>query len=176
LANRETSSPKPSASEPGFSQREFRDALAQFATGVTVVTTRSNGGPCIGLTVNSFSSVSLSPPLILWSLDRRAGSLSTFLACTHFAVNVLAHDQRELAKRFASSVGNRFTGVPLRIGTSGTPLLEGCVAWFECVRREEHHAGDHVIFIGEVMHCEHGRGMPLLFHAGRYMDVDEPEE
>ena len=113
------------------------------------------------------------PPLILWSLDRRAGSLDVFLEATHFAVNVLAHDQRMLAKRFASPVGNRFAGVPLRMGSGGVALLDGCVAWFECTRRTQHEAGDHIIFVGEVTHCSHGRGMPLLFHDGRYVDVDD---
>src|SRR5205085_176282 len=140
--------------------------------GVTVVTTRASDGGCIGLTVNSFSSVSLVPPLILWSLDRRAGSLPAFRDATRFAVNVLAHNQRALAKRFASPVGNRFAGVPMRLGADDLPLLEGCVAWFECTRQAQHEAGDHIIFIGEVVHCAHGSGMPLLFHAGRYVDVD----
>lgn len=159
--------------QPSFNQREFRDALAQFATGVTVVTTRTAQGRYIGLTVNSFASVSLAPPLVLWSLDRRAGSLSAFLAAGYFAVNVLAHDQHALAKRFASSVGDRFTDIPLHLGADDVPLLEGCVAWFECKRREHHEAGDHIIFIGEVTHCAHGSGMPLLFHGGRYVDVDD---
>jgi flavin reductase (DIM6/NTAB) family NADH-FMN oxidoreductase RutF len=160
----------------GFDQREFRDALGQFATGVTVVTTCSAEGNPTGLTVNSFSSVSLDPPLILWSLDRRAGSSKMFATATHFAVNVLAHDQRVVARRFASQVGNRFAGVPLRLGLGNAPLLDGCVAWFECVRRAQHEAGDHVIFIGEVVHCAHRVGMPLLFHAGRYVDVDDKKE
>jgi flavin reductase (DIM6/NTAB) family NADH-FMN oxidoreductase RutF len=158
--------------ERNFNGREFRDALAQFATGVTVVTTCAPGGGYVGLTVNSFSSVSLVPPLILWSLDRRAGSLAVFRDAARFAVNVLAHDQRALARRFASPAGNRFAGVPLRLGAHDMPLLEGCVAWFECTLHAQHEAGDHVIFIGEVVHCAHGSGMPLLFHAGRYVDVD----
>jgi flavin reductase (DIM6/NTAB) family NADH-FMN oxidoreductase RutF len=157
------------AQPPSFSSREFRAALGMFATGVTIVTARSANGQMIGLTANSFNSVSLSPPLVLWSLARAAASLTVFSAGSHYAINVLAADQKDLAERFAARVGDRWSGVPFDTGAGGAPLLHGAAATFECFNRSRYEEGDHVIFVGEVERCAHRPGAsPLLFHGGRY--------
>ncbi|MDE2615289.1 MAG: flavin reductase family protein [Burkholderiales bacterium] len=157
------------ARSPSFSSPEFRAALGMFATGVTIVTARSADGTLVGLTANSFNSVSLSPPLVLWSLARRAGSMPAFRAGSHYAINILAAEQRALAERFASKVGDRFAGVAWQEGTAGAPLIEGAAAVFECFNRSRYEEGDHVIFVGEVERCTHRAGaQPLIFHGGRY--------
>jgi flavin reductase (DIM6/NTAB) family NADH-FMN oxidoreductase RutF len=156
------------ASAPSFSVQQFRDALGMFATGVTIVTARDGDGGLIGLTANSFNSVSLAPPLVLWSLARAAGSMPTFARGSHYAINILAAEQRELAERF-SSRQDRFAGVSFREGVSGAPLLDGVAAVFECFNRSRYNEGDHVIFVGEVEHCERRQGaLPLIFHGGRF--------
>ena len=151
-----------------FTERHFRDALAQFATGVTVICAPGPDGRYAGFTANSFNSVSLDPPLILWSLAERSETLAAFRHAETYAVNVLAHDQVELARRFSRPHADRFAGVPYRIGVAGAPLIEGCVAWFECRHHARHRAGDHMLFIGEVLHCERRNGIGLVFHHGRY--------
>ncbi len=159
----------PSAVLPGFSAREFRAALGMFATGVTIVTTRLEDGTPLGMTVNSFNSVSLDPPLVLWSLSRNASALAAFHGCSHYAVNVLGVAQQALAERFASRVQDRWGGVDNAPGAGGAPLLAGAVATFECVNRSRYEEGDHVIFVGEVLRCTHQPdAAPLLFHGGRF--------
>ncbi|MBC5782538.1 flavin reductase family protein [Ramlibacter sp. USB13] len=161
--------PPRQAVPPSFSSQEFRAALGMFATGVTIVTARSADGQVIGLTANSFNSVSLSPPLVLWSLARAAASLAVFSAGSHYAINVLAADQKPLAERFASRVADRWSGVVFDTGAGGAPLLHGAAATFECFNRSRYEEGDHVIFVGEVERCTHRTGAsPLLFHGGRY--------
>ena len=154
---------------PAFSALEFRAALGMFATGVTIVSTRTPAGELVGLTVNSFNSVSLEPPLVLWSLGQHSMSAPFFQSASHYAVNVLAADQRELALRFAAPVGDRWAGVAWQPGATGAPLIEGTVAHFECRNQSRHDEGDHIIFIGQVVHCDHRAGAaPLLFHGGRF--------
>ena len=153
---------------PPFTARHFRDALAQFATGVTVICARGPSGRSIGFTANSFNSVSLDPPLIVWSLAHGGDTLAAFQAAQRYTVNVLAHDQVELARRFSRPHADRFAGVPYRIGAGGAPLLDGCIAWFECRHHAQHRAGDHVLFIGEVANCGRRNGVGLVFHHGRY--------
>ena len=161
--------PPRKAHPPTFSAPEFRAALGMFATGVTIVTARSAGGEVIGLTANSFNSVSLEPPLVLWSLSRAAGSMAVFSAGSHYAINVLAADQRALAERFALRGADRFAGLTFDEGAGGAPLLHGAAATFECFNRSRYEEGDHVIFVGEVERCTHRPGAsPLLFHGGRY--------
>lgn len=158
-----------SARSPTFSSLEFRAALGMFATGVTIVTARGPDGAPVGLTANSFNSVSLTPPLVLWSLSRRAGSMAAFSAGSHYAINILAADQHALAERFASKTVDRFAGVAWHEGTAGAPLIDGAVAVFECFNRSRYDEGDHVIFVGEVERCTHRHGaQPLIFHGGRY--------
>jgi flavin reductase (DIM6/NTAB) family NADH-FMN oxidoreductase RutF len=161
--------PPRQATPPTFSAQEFRTALGMFATGVTIVTARTAEGQLIGLTANSFNSVSLSPPLVLWSLARAAASLAFFSAGSHYAINVLAADQKVLAERFASRGADRWTGVGFDVGAGGAPLLHGAAATFECFNRSRYEEGDHVIFVGEVERCAHRVGAsPLLFHGGRF--------
>lgn len=162
-------SPPRQATPPAFSPREFRSALAMFATGVTIVTARTAAGELVGLTANSFNSVSLAPPLVLWSLARAAGSMPAFSAGSHYAINILAADQKDLAERFAARGAERWAGVRFSDGASGSPLLAGAAATFECFNRSRYEEGDHVIFVGEVERCGHRSGAsPLLFHGGRF--------
>ena len=161
--------PPRQAQPPSFSSQEFRAALGMFATGVTIVTARTADGQVIGLTANSFNSVSLSPPLVLWSLARAAASLPVFSGGSHYAINVLAADQKQLAERFAKKGADRWEGVTFDQGAGGAPLLHGAAATFECFNRSRYEEGDHVIFVGEVERCTHRIGAtPLLFHGGRY--------
>ena len=154
---------------PTFTPQAFRAALGMFATGVTIVTARDADGLLFGLTANSFNSVSLEPPLVLWSLSRQAGSMPAFARGSHYVVNILAADQHELAVRFASKQLDRFREVAFRDGAAGAPVIEGAAAVFECFNRSQYREGDHVIFVGEVERCSHREGAaPLLFHGGRY--------
>ena len=140
-----------------------------FATGVTIVTARTPAGALIGLTANSFNSLSLSPPLVLWSLSQAAGSMSALSTGSHYAINVLAADQKALAERFAGRRDDRWDGVAYTEGASGAPLISGAAASFECFNRSRYEEGDHVIFVGEVERCSHQPGAaPLLFHGGRF--------
>lgn len=156
------------AAPAAFDERQFRDALAQFATGVTIVCARADANRYVGFTANSFNSVSLAPPLILWSLAARSPSLAAFEAAERYAVNVLELSQVELARRFSRPHADRFATVPYRLGWSEAPLIEGCVAWLECRHQARYRTGDHLLFIGEVVTVERARGNPLVFHHGRY--------
>ena len=157
---------------PDFGERQFRDALAEFATGVTIIATRdpAHAGPAryVGFTANSFNSVSLDPPLVSWCLSRNANTLPAFEQCERYAVSVLAVDQVAIARRFAGTHADRFESVPFRLGWADAPLIEGAVAWFECRHYARHSAGDHVLFIGEVVRCGRRHGPGLVFHHGRF--------
>ena len=164
-----TVNPPRKAQPPSFSTPEFRTALGMFATGVTIVTARSQDDGVIGLTANSFNSVSLDPPLVLWSLARAAASMAAFRNGSHYAINVLAADQKALAERFALRGADRFKDVDYSEGIGGAPLLDGAAATFECFNRSRYEEGDHVIFVGEVERCSFRPGAsPLLFHGGRF--------
>ncbi|WP_439817153.1 flavin reductase family protein [Zavarzinia sp. CC-PAN008] len=152
--------------------REFRDALSCFATGVTIVTCRTANDRLLGFTASSFNSVSLDPPLVLFSMGRDALSFDGFHAGTHFAVNVLGQDQEHLSNRFASPIEDRFAGIAFDIWDSGCPVLHGAIAVFECETQARHDGGDHVIFVGEVKRLDARLdAMPLLFHRGQYRRV-----
>ncbi|MEU6998149.1 flavin reductase family protein [Nonomuraea sp. NPDC046570] len=151
--------------------RSLRDALGQFATGVAVVTTAVPHGERAGVTVNSFTSVSLDPPLVLWCLSRQAPSAPLFLRAGRFAVNVLAAGQDHLSQRFARPAPDKFAGVPTRPSPYGLPILAGSLATFACRTVTTYEAGDHRIFIGEVEHFHREGGEPLVFHSGRYRDL-----
>ena len=153
---------------PTFDQRQFRNALGSFATGVTIVTTCDGHGNDFGLTVNSFNSVSLDPPMVLWSLARNSVSLPAFVGASHFAVHVLASDQESLSARFATKGVDKFGGISLRRGHGNIPLLEGCAACFECKMSFRYEGGDHQIFVGEVVNFEHFERPPLVYQAGNY--------
>lgn len=143
--------------------------MGAFATGVTIVTARTPTGDLVGFTANSFNSVSLDPPLVLWSLSRMARSMAALSTGSHYAINVLAADQRALAEVFATKGADRWAGVDFVSGVAGAPLLAGAAATFECFNRSRYDEGDHVIFVGEVERCSHRVGAsPLLFHGGKY--------
>ena len=140
-----------------------------FATGVTIVTARTPAGVLVVLTANSSTPFSLNPPLVLWSLSQRAGSMAALSSSSHYAINILAADQKELAERFASRRTDRWQDVPFTEGVCGAPLLNGAAATFECFNRSRYEEGDHVIFVGEVEHCSHRpQASPLLFHGGNF--------
>ncbi|PZR50041.1 flavin reductase family protein [Paraburkholderia fungorum] len=145
---------------------EFRRALGCFATGVTVVTTVDEGGRRIGLTANSFSSVSIEPPLILWSLARRSPNVQAFERCSYFAVNVLAGAQQDICARFARPGDERFAGVETVDGHDGVPLIAGAAAHFECKNVAVHDGGDHLIFVGRVGRYRWNEVPPLVFCKG----------
>jgi flavin reductase (DIM6/NTAB) family NADH-FMN oxidoreductase RutF len=151
--------------------RHFRDALGQFATGVTVITTRLDDGSFLGITASSFNSVSLDPPLVLWSLGQKARSMPVFAVNSHYVINVLSADQAELAEHFATRVKNRFEGVEFELSHTGLPILKGVAAWFECHNRSRYPEGDHVIFVGEVERCAVLPQAALVFHGGRFMST-----
>lgn len=157
-----------------FDAPHFRRALSQFATGVTVITTRLADGTLLGLTASSFNSVSLDPPLVLWSLGTRANSLPVFTGNSHYVINILGADQADLAQRFASKVEDRFEGVEYSLSRTGQPVLAGVSAWFECHNRSQYPEGDHVIFVGEVEHCEVNPQAPLVFHNGQFIKTEAP--
>jgi 3-hydroxy-9,10-secoandrosta-1,3,5(10)-triene-9,17-dione monooxygenase reductase component len=155
--------------------RQFRAALGAFATGVTIVTTRNAAGEDIGLTANSFNSVSLDPPMVLWSLARKSLSLPAFLESGYFAVHVLAASQEELSVTFATRGADKFADLAVTRGAGGIPLLPGCSALFQCKTAFNYEGGDHVIFVGEVQEFEHFNRPPLVFHSGRYaVAVEKP--
>ncbi|MGD9944932.1 MAG: flavin reductase family protein [Burkholderiaceae bacterium] len=151
-----------------WDQRSLRQALGRFATGVTIVTTRRPDGSCVGLTANSFNSVSLDPALVLWCLGKGQGSSAVFRSSTHFAINILSSEQVELSRRFASPIEDRFAGVDYACDDVAAPLIRGCAAWFVCRHRVHHEVGDHVLFIGEVEAFGTAAEQPLLFCDGSY--------
>lgn len=157
---------------PSFDPRDFRTALGTFATGVTVVTAIGQDGAPIGLTCNSFSSVSLSPALVLWSLSLRSPNLSNFLQAPHFAINVLAADQQAISQRFAQPLANKFEGVPCSTAPSGVLLIDHAAAHLECRNEARYYSGDHVIFIGHVLRYDWRECAPLVFWRGRYAALD----
>jgi 3-hydroxy-9,10-secoandrosta-1,3,5(10)-triene-9,17-dione monooxygenase reductase component len=155
-------------SAESFDANEFRRALGSFATGVTIITTRDTDGVAAGLTVNSFNSVSLNPPLVLWSLSTGSQSLPAFQSAPHWAVHVLAADQHHLSGRFATRGKDKFAGLETDAGIGAVPLLHGCMARFQCRTAFQYEGGDHVIFIGEVLSFDYKNAAPLVFHGGRY--------
>lgn len=148
--------------------RHLRDALGRFPTGVTIVTTRAGDGKPVGLTANSFSALSLEPPLVVWSINHRSPSLPAFVASGHFAVNVLRASQVEISHRFAARRHGKFDGIEYADGLGGAPLLAGALATFECTVETSIPGGDHVLFVGRVHRTAYGDGEPLIFNAGQY--------
>jgi flavin reductase (DIM6/NTAB) family NADH-FMN oxidoreductase RutF len=157
----------PAALQP-FDEHQLRDALAQFATGVTVITAAAGDGRFVGFTANSFNSVSLTPPLILWSLARRSRSLAAFEAAERYVVNILAAEQVDLARRFSRPHADRFATVAYELGWAAAPRIAGCAAWLECRHHTKVIAGDHCVFIGEVAGCVRGQGTGLIFAGHRF--------
>lgn len=155
--------------------RELRRCLGSFVTGVTVVTTLASDGTPVGMTVNSFNSVSLDPPLVLWSLRNDAGSYGVFCDAKRFAINILAEEQIAVSRRFATPGPERFAGVAWRPGLDGVPLIDGCAAVLDCRTEAVYPGGDHRVFIGRVERLSHGERPPLAYGAGRYMVVHPHE-
>ena len=149
--------------------RRLRDVMSRFPTGVTVVAAVGPEGRPFGLTVNSFTSVSLDPPLVLVCIDREAASHDPLMASSHFAVNVLASEQPDVADRFAGEPArSRFDDVSWQASALGAPLVEGAAAWLECSRHEVYEVGDHSILVGKVESTGAREGASLLYHRGRY--------
>ena len=148
--------------------RDFRNALGTYATGVTIITAADAAGKPYGLTCNSFTSVSLNPPLVLWSLVIYSQSMNVFQNASHFAVNVLGASQKPLASRFAKSSDSKFEGVDWTPGLGGAPLLPGSVANFQCRTVDRYYGGDHVIFLGAVESYRYDGSEALLFARGGY--------
>jgi flavin reductase (DIM6/NTAB) family NADH-FMN oxidoreductase RutF len=156
---------------------DLRRAFGRFGTGVTVVTSRALDGTRVGITANSFNTVSLNPPIVLWSLSLNSPSLPTFRATGHFVVNVLSLDQIDLSKRFSRPAEDKFAGVACTEGLHGDPILAGCSASIECSVLSEQVVGDHVLFLGQVKRYAHVNAAPLLFFNGKYIqgvDLDAP--
>jgi flavin reductase ActVB len=156
--------------------REFRRSLGQFASGVTVVTTRDAAGQPQGLTASSFCSVSLEPPLVLVCVDNRLGARRAIEESGLFAVSVLAESQESVSRRFAGGGADKFSGPGLVPGTNGAPLVAGALCHIECRLAAVHAAGDHTIFVGEVERLETAPGRPLLYHESGYhrLETSDP--
>ncbi len=149
----------------------LRNALGQFATGVTIVTTLDNNGDYVGMTVNSFSSVSLDPPLVLWSISETSYGIDIFRRTPYFCINILCTDQVNLAQKFSQPSEEKFNGLAIAHGLNGMPLIEGCLAHFECTTEARYPGGDHIILLGRVMRFASINKDPLLFHSGQFYDL-----
>lgn len=153
-------------------QRQFRQCLGRFATGVTVVTCTDADGAYCGITANSFSSVSLEPPLILWNIAKVSQSLEAYLAAEHFGINVLTSAQEPVSRHFAQSQHNLFANTKHDVTERGVPRLADTLAWFECRTHQIYDCGDHFIIIGEVIDYDALDGQPLLFFGGKYAAIE----
>lgn len=152
-----------------FDQKAFRHALGHFPTGVVVVTAPDPEGDPIALTVSSFNSVSLDPPLVLFSVARSALSLNKLLAAQSFGISVLRHDQTDLSGRFAHARSRKWSGIAPRLGATGCPLIDSCLAVFECAPHATYDGGDHLIVVGRVVRFEIAPdGEPLVYFRGGY--------
>jgi flavin reductase (DIM6/NTAB) family NADH-FMN oxidoreductase RutF len=158
---------------PGPDARALRNALGRFTTGVTIVTCLDAEGTRVGLTANSFNALSLTPPLVLWSLRRESPAAAAFVAAPRFAINVLAEAQVDLSRRFAARDVDRFAEGAWSSGEHGAPVLAGCAAVFECQTESHQAAGDHWLFIGRVLACTEAALPPLVFQAGHYRLLGE---
>ena len=161
--------PVKSTTGEGFDTRDLRNALGAFGTGVTIITARSREGKLVGMTANSFTSVSLDPPLVLWSASLYMDSLPVFQESTHFVVNILAHDQIPLSQRFAQKHEDKFADTDHIVSECGAPVVIGSAAHFECKNEFRHYGGDHIIFIGRVERYAYTNRPTLLFCRGKYM-------
>lgn len=151
-----------------FDPKDFRQALGMFATGVTIVTTRAADGMPVGVTANSFNSVSIDPPLVLWSLAKNARSLDAFTGGAHWNVHILSQEQEALSNLFARAGEDKFGQQELEQGVSDAPLLTGCSARFQCKTMFQYEGGDHIIFVGEVLSYDRTPRPPLLYVTGKY--------
>jgi flavin reductase (DIM6/NTAB) family NADH-FMN oxidoreductase RutF len=155
---------------PPLDPQALRHALSQFATGITIITTRRADGQYVGVTANSFNSVSLSPPLVLWSLSKRSSNQAAFAESEFYAVSVLAAEQQDLAVHFSSFKGDRFAGLEVTEGLGGCPLIANALAHFECRVKSRYDEGDHIIMVGEVLRCNARDGQALVYRARQYFN------
>ena len=151
-----------------FDRLDLRKALGTFGTGVTIVTTKASDHRLVGVTANSFSSVSLEPAIVLWSLQKTSPNLSAYDDCGRFVINVLSLSQIEHSRRFASPIPDKFHGVDFRLGIEGLPVLEGCTATFECRTVQRLDVGDHILYLGQVEAYQHQPETALLYVQGQY--------
>ena len=158
-----------------FDERQFRDALGAFATGVAVITGTSEQGERLGMTVSSFNSVSISPPLVLFSVAHRAHSFAAWSGMRNYAVNILSQQQEDVSNRFARPLGDKWSGLIVLDGKTGLPVLPNALAVFECEAYAHYDGGDHEIFVGRVLTFRvspHKQEEPLIFYGGRYRRLD----
>lgn len=160
---------KPAENNITIDPLDLRRAFGRFGTGVTVITTRAPDGTRLGVTANSFNTVSLEPPIVLWSLSDQSPSLAGFRAAGRFVVNVLTLDQIELSQRFSRPAADKFAGVAFSDSLGGMPVLEGCAATIECAVVNHQVVGDHVLFLGQVERYAYEHASPLLFCNGEYL-------
>ena len=160
------------ANLPAIDATELRRCLGTFVTGVTVMTALDAHGQPDGVTANSFSSLSLDPPLIIWSLRLQSRSFTTFKNASRFAVNILAQDQVAISNRFAASGVKNFSEVPHTLGIGGVPLIEGCISYLECHLEATYPGGDHELFVARVERIQMNDKQPLAYGAGGYLGVE----
>lgn len=159
------------AQDTELDAHHFRKALGQYATGITIITTRDENGKFVGVTANSFNSVSLHPPLVLWSLSKKASSHPAFAQATHYGVSILGADQEWLSHRFSTFKGDRFEGLEVIEGLAGVPLIPDALAHLECRIRSRHDEGDHYIMVGEVERCDYREGQALVYRSRQYFKI-----
>jgi len=148
--------------------RQFRNALGSFVTGVTVITSRDAKGQPVALTVNSFTAVSLDPPLVLWNIHRESDFFAEFSQTDHYAVHILRQDQEDLSRHFSAEIDDKFGDIEFQTGIAALPLLSTYCARFQCKVEHRYDGGDHIILVGRVLDMDHKREDPLVFHAGKY--------
>jgi len=161
-----------SGADSSIDEQELRNVLGCFATGVVVATTLGESGNPVGLSVSSFNSVSLSPPLVLWCLARSAFSFGAFSSASNFAINILSSEQADVCLQFSKPSDDKFKGVPWRHGLHGVPILTDALATLECRSHCQYDGGDHTIFVGEVVNLDASDKAPLIFHRGKFIDPD----
>ena len=158
-----------------FNQHDYRNALGKFGTGVAIVSTKTSNHLPVGITINSFNSVSLDPPIVLWSLNKQSPSLKAFDDTGKFVIHVLSKDQIDLSKRFSSRIEEKFANVEYELGSLGVPLITGCSAFFECTTWMRQEVGDHILFLGRVENYSSTEKEALLYYKGRYARGTELE-
>lgn len=160
----------------GIEDKDLRKAFGQFPTGVAIVTTRTNEGEDLGMTMSSFSSLSMTPPLVLFSIGRHANSLAKWQATDAYAINILRDDQHALSDRFARALSDKWAGVTFDRGHAGVPILRETAACFVCKPHAQHESGDHLLFIAEIIHVAvNHEATPLIFCQGRYGEI-QPQD
>ncbi len=159
-----------------FESRMLRNLLGSYPTGVAIVATRTPDGRDVGLTINSFASLSLDPPMVLWSLVNHSPNLAVFRDCQHFTISILAKDHQELALRFANPrVDNKFEDAPIHLTAEGVPAIKGAIATLVCINEQQSHLGDHLLMIGRVKRIGSEIGKPLVFHSGTFTALHETD-